>query len=593
MDKLIYAPQDKEYLNKLNEIVAANIRDNSFGVKALAMEMGCSHATLHRKITALTSKSCSRFIREVRLEKAMELLKGKAGTVAEIAYDVGFSSTTYFTKCFHDYFGYPPVKVKKKPINAVSPEEISSRDKATFHPIRSLAILPFENYTGDDSKDYLILGMHDALIGELGKLRTVRVLSKTSVMSLTGPDKSIHNIAKELKVDGIIEASVLFADHLIKIHVKLIQVYPEETQLWSQQFDTKISNVLILYSQIIKRIACEIQLNLTPDLKTMISVSREVNSECYKAYLRGKYYLYQLTEVGMRKGLEYLLEAVSIDPAEALAHAGLALGYLEIAHSPMNPGDAYLKAESAALQALKLDPKLAEAHLALAEIYIYATWNYDKSEKHFRHAIELNPCLSVAHYHYAWLLFLHNRHDEAVVEHELAQKHDPFNPLLVGHTGILYAFLGRFEEAFLQVNNSFELQKDCPDAYFALIETHLAMGNVSKAIEVGKKFIKTHPIWKWLLGYVYASTGYKKEATRILDELLAQPANGWNALGIAGILGNLGQMEEAYKWMGYEPHHAWVPFLTVMPMGKPFRKDERFNEFRKRWNLSDPELITD
>jgi len=290
----------------------------------------------------------------------------------------------------------------------------------------------------------------------------------------------------------------------------------------------------------------------------------------------------------------YLLricDKAGIDPAEAIAHAGLALGYLEIAHSPLNTGDEYAKAESAALQALKLDPKLAEVHLALAEIYLYATWNYDKSEKYFRQAIELNPSLSVAHYHYAWFLFLHNRQDEAIVEHELAQKYDPFNPLLVGHNGILYAFVGRYNDAFLQVKKSFELQKDCPDAYFALVETHLAMGDVSKAIEVGKKFIKTNPIWKWFLGYVYASTGHKEEATRILDELLAQPANGWNALGIAGILGNLGQMKEAYQWMEYEPHHAWVPFLTVMPMGKPFRKDERFNEFRKRWNLSDPELI--
>jgi len=593
MTERLYSPQDKKYLNKLYEIVETNIRDNGFGVTELAREMGSSHATLHRKITALTSKSCSRFIREVRLEKAMELLRAKAGTVAEIAYDTGFSSTTYFTKCFHDYYGYPPGEVKKSPLSAVLPEEYSHRDKTTLHPIRSLAILPFENYTGDDSKDYLILGMHDALIGELGKLKSVRVLSKTSVMSLTGQDRSIPNIAKELKVDGVIEASVLFADQLIKIHVKLIQVLPEETQLWSQQFDTKISNVLILYSQIIKRIASEIQLNLSPDLKTMISVSREVNSECYKAYLRGKYYLYQLTEEGMRKGIEYLQEAVSIDPAEAFSHAGLALGYLEIAHSPLNPGDAYVKAESAALQALKLDQTLAEVHLALAMINLYGTWNFDKSEKYFRQAIELNPSLSVAHYHYAWLLILHKRKDEAIVEHELAQKHDPFNPLIVGHTGILYALVGRYEDAFLQANKSFELQKDCPDAYFALVEMHLAMGKVSKAIEVGKEFIKTNPIWKWVLGYIYASTGHKKEATRILDELLAQPANSWNAFGITGVLGNLGRMEEAYKWMEYEPHHAWVPFLTVIPMGKPFRNDERFNEFRKRWNLSTLELISD
>jgi tetratricopeptide (TPR) repeat protein len=289
----------------------------------------------------------------------------------------------------------------------------------------------------------------------------------------------------------------------------------------------------------------------------------------------------------MKKGLEYLHKAVQIDPAEPFAHAGLALGYLEIAHGPLNPGDAYMKAESAALQAIKLDPDLAEAQLALAELNMYSTWNYSEAERYFRRAIELNPYLSMAHYHYAWLLMLLGRRDEAEVEHELAQKYDPFNPMIVGHMGILYAYLGRFDDAIREVNKSFGIQKACPDGYFALVETYLAQGRDDEAISACRTFVEGDPVWKWVLGYTYASTGYRQEAEQVLKELLNEKITSWNALGIAGIYGNMGNMEEAYRWMGYEPHHAWVPWLTVMYVGKPFWKDERFKEFKKKWNLSD------
>jgi tetratricopeptide (TPR) repeat protein len=235
---------------------------------------------------------------------------------------------------------------------------------------------------------------------------------------------------------------------------------------------------------------------------------------------------------------------------------------------------------------VKLEPDLAEAHLALAELGMYATFNYDQAEQHFKYALQLNPYLSTAHYHYAWLLFLLGRKDEAVVEHEFAQQFDPFNPIIVGHGGLLYTYLDRHDIALREIGKSFEIQKACPDGYYALVELYLIQGRINQAIETCKEFVESDPIWKWVLGYVYASTGHRKEAKQILYDLLNENINSWNALGITGIFGNLGEMEEAFKWMGYEPHHAWVPWLTVMPMGKPFWKEDRFAEFRRKWNLS-------
>lgn len=581
----IYLPDEQKYIDKLVEIVEENFHNSNFGVAELAMEMGISYSSLNRKLKAIARQSISQFIRETRLKRAMELLQLQVGSVAEVAYGVGFGSTSYFSKCFHEYFGYPPGEVRKRLIPKSDFNISPASDVIPNKVIESIAVLPFENFSGDQGHDFLVLGMHDALIGELGKLGSVRVISRTSVMAYADTRKSVREIARELDVDAILEASVPFIDESIRIQLKLFKAFPEEQQIWSQTFNVEMNNILKLYSKAIREFANEIRLTLSPLQVTQIADRREVNSESYKAYLRGKYFLYQLTEEGMKRGLEYLHEAVNIDPAEPFAHAGLALGYMEIAHGSLNPGDAYIRAESAAVQALKLDPNLAEAQLALAELNMYSKWKYDEAEKYFRRAIELNPFLSLAHYHYAWLLFLMGRHEEAVFEHELAQRYDPFNPMIVGHNGILFAYLGRYEEAIREVNKSFEIQKNCPDGYFALVETYLALGKDKEAIATNKKFVETNPEWLWVLGYTYAVTKQPQEADNVLDELLNSKITSWTAFGIAGIYCALGIMDEAGKWMAYEPHHAWVPWLSVMPMTKPVRHEGRFSEFMKLWQL--------
>lgn len=582
----VYLPDEQKYIEKLTTIVEEHFSDCNFGVAELAKEMGLSHSSLHRKLKAIARQSVSQFIRETRLKRAMELLQIQAGTVAEIAYGVGFGSTTYFSKCFHDYYGYPPGKVKKRFALRLNSDEYKDDSAAPPVRIRSIAVLPFDNYTGNENQAFLVSGIHDAIIGELGELTSLRVVSKTSVLAYSDSKKTIKEIASELDVDAIIEGSVVLEDEKIRIQLKLFKVHPEEKQLLSQAFHVEMSNLLKVYSQVIRKIGNEIQLKIKPGQHTRISERRELNPESYKAFLRGKYNLYQLTEEGIKKGLEFLHEAVRIDPADPFAYAGLALGYMEIAHGPLNPGDACVKAEWAARHALKLGPELAETQLALAELCIYYTWKFDEGEMHFKRALEINTNLSLAHYHYSWLLFLLGRNEEAIVEHELAQRCDPFNPMITAFTGALYGYLGRYEDAIREAHKSFDIQKDCPDGYYVLGETYLAMGREAEAIAAYQKLAEVDPVWKWWLGYMYAITNHNEEAKRVLNELLTSKITSWNAMGIAVIYGALGKKDEAWKWIAYEPAHAWVPWLAVMPMWKPLYDDPRFDDFVEGLNLA-------
>jgi TolB-like protein/AraC-like DNA-binding protein/Tfp pilus assembly protein PilF len=584
----VYLPSEQQYINKLIGIVEENFSNNNFGVAALAKGMGISHSGLHRKLKAISNQSISQFIRETRLKRARELLQLQAGTVAEVAYRVGFGSTTYFSKCFHDHYGYPPGEVKKH-LNSEPDSDLKTvHFEIPEKKIKSIAVLPFDNYTGDEGQAFLVFGMHDALIGELGHLGAIRVVSKTSVLAYSNSEKTIKEIATELGVDAIIEASVMIVEGKIRIQLKLFNAFPEEKQLWAQTFDVDMDNILKLYGQVIRKVASEIQYTLSPEQQTQLDEIREVNPNSYKAYLRGKYNLYLQTPEGIKKGLEYLHEAVRIDPAEPLAYAGLALGYLDIAHGPLNAGDAYVKAESAGRQAIKLDPNLAEAQLVQAEICMYVNWDFHEAEKYFKRALELNPNLSLAHYHFAWALFLFGRNDEALVEHELAWKCDPFNPGIAAFFGALLSYLGRYEDAILQVQKSFDILKDYPVGYFVLGETYLAMGKIDEAIEAHKKLAEFAPPWGWVLGYTYALTGHRDEAVNILNQLENAELSGWNALGLAVVYGALGMFDEAFKLIGYKPHHVWIPWIAAMPMWKPLHSDPRHCDFVKKLNL--PEI---
>ncbi len=476
------------------------------------------------------------------------------------------------------------IVINNKDVDVLNIDKTTNRSNTEI----SIAVLPFSNLTGNIEQDYLVKGQHDALYTELcklGQVKPLRVVGSRTVSAMSNDQMSIPDIARQINVDYLVEASVLSTGDSIILYIRLIQAFPEERPVLAITYTSDIRNILKLHSNIAGQIAEKINMGLTTENLIKLPSTRQVNPESYKAYLRGMYNLNQSSPEANKKGLEYLHEAVRIDPADPFAYATLALGYLEIAHGPLDPGDAVAKAEAAASQALKLDSTIAEIYLAMAELYLYSTWEFDKAEKYFKRAIKLNPNLDLAHYHYAWALYLFGRMEEAIVEHKLAQKYDPFNPLHTAWLGGLYCYNGQYEDAIREALKSLEIQKDYSNGLYVLGQTYLTMGREDEAIEAHKKLAEVAPWWKNALATTYAMTGHRDEAEKILNELEKSEVNPWNAYALTLLYGALGKNDEAFKWLAYEPHHIWVGWVAVMPEFKPLHDDPRFNDFVKRLNL--------
>jgi tetratricopeptide (TPR) repeat protein len=451
---------------------------------------------------------------------------------------------------------------------------------------QSILVLPCVNYLGTDTLDYYLAGMHDAMIGDIGKIGALRVISTTTAKTYKNTEKSIPEIASELGVNNIVEPSVMCLGDSVCIRLKAISAYPEEKQLWVRDFKVGKSEILNLYNMVTKEISKEMGTILTPEQERRLAEARTVDDEAYKAYLRGMYHLSMEIPEDNDKGLAYLHKAVEIDPDEPFAYAGLARGYLEIAHSALASGDELIKAEEAANQAIKLDTSLAEVYAVMAEIYLYDRWEWEKAEKYFIKALELDPNMALTHWHYAWTLYLLGRTEEAIIEHELAQKIDPFHPGITAQLGLLYCWVGRYEDALREAQKLLEIIKDYQRGYLTLGRIYLVMGRTEDAIEAHKKHVELNPRGKWALGFTYAKSGYRDEAEKILNELEKSEVSQIDALNLIRLNDALGKMDEAFKWLAYEPHHIILPWVAVSPLiSKQFREDPRFEDFLKRLNL--------
>lgn len=452
----------------------------------------------------------------------------------------------------------------------------------------SLAVLPFTNFTGDASQEWLVSGQHETLINELSKIsqiKPLRIISRNTVNAFKNYDKTISELAREIDVEYLVEASVMGTIDSVTLQLRLIEVFPQESVIWAQSCSSDFTNILKLHSDLAEQIAGKMNLEMSPEDIDKIPLSRTINPEAYKAYLRGMYELNQLTPGSVEKGLEHFHKAVEIDPGEPFAYAGLSLAYQEIAHGPLDPGDALEKAEAAALQAFRLDTTLAETYSAMAEVYLYKTWEFYKAEEYFLKALELNPNLALTHYHYSWALYLWGRMDEAIIEHKLAQKFDPFNPLHTAWLGALYTFDGQHEKAIETAFKALEMRKEYVVSYYVLGMAYLELGRIEEAIEAHEKLYDLYPLWSMSLGRTYVKAGRIEDAEKLLRELEQAPVIPFTAIGRAVLHASLGNNDEAFKWLNYEPHHSWAAWSAVMPEFSALRDDPRYAKFLERLNL--------
>ena len=452
--------------------------------------------------------------------------------------------------------------------------------------IKSLAVLPLENLTGDTEQEYFADGMTEALIANLGKIGALQVRSRTSIMQYKDARKPLPEIARELNVEAVVEGSVMRVADQVRITAQLIDA-PTDTHLWADSYERDLRDILALLSDVARTIARQIEIKLTPDQEARLAAKRPVNPETYEAYLKGMFHLNKMTPEGTEKGLDYLRQAIEKDPEDPLAYGGLALGYVTSAHGPGAPPDAWTQAEAAAITALELDETSTEAYAALAMVKVYRDWDWEGAAEAYQRALKLNPSLAMTRAHYSFYLLLFNRTDEALAEMRRVQEVDPLTPLWPTYQGWQYWWTGQYDEAIHEASKSLELASDFPAALYVLGSAYAEKGMYEEAIEAHQKAGALSREWKPGLGCSYAMAGRLDEARVVLAELEAD-STPWDTFFIAQIYAVLGEKDEAFRWLEAAygpPNHPYVPWIRHPHAFKPLHDDPRFGDLLRRMNL--------
>lgn len=390
--------------------------------------------------------------------------------------------------------------------------------------IESIAVLPLENLSRDPEQEYFADGMTEELISELAKISALRVISRTSVMRYKGTKQPLPQIARELGVDALVEGAVVRAGDRVRVTANLVQALPEK-HLWAQSYERNLRDILTLQSDVATAIAREIQVKLTPQEQQRLASTRPVNPEAYEAYLKGLYSWHLFTVEGFKKAVEYYQQAIQKDPGYAQAYSGLADSLVQLGGRLLPPKEVMPKAKAAALRALELDDKLAEAHTSLAFVLTFYEWDWQAAEREYKRALELNPGYPLAHTVYGHYLAARGRPLEGVEELRRASELEPANSGF--HCGLARSFYyaRRYHEAIEVYRKARELAPNSPVDCIFLGMAYEQEFRFDEAIAVYQDSISISPgppLTIAALGHAYASAGKQGEAQKALNQLLAR-----------------------------------------------------------------------
>ena len=471
------------------------------------------------------------------------------------------------------------------------------RDRLLGRPlageVTAIAVLPLKNLSGDPGQEYFVDGMTEALITELGKISSLQVLSYQSVIGYRKTTKPLPQIARELKVDALLEGAALGSGHRIRITANLVQAVPER-HLWAETYEFDPRDILTVQGEVARSVARQIRVRLTPQEQVRLTNSRAVDPEAYKVYLLGRAYSTKAqTPTNWMKAKEYFEKAIEKDPGYAPAYASLAEHYMRAGQWALtrDPSDARLQARQWAEKALKLDDTLAEAHNALARVK-QGEWDWAGADREYRRAIELNPNYPGARIWYAMYLYAMQRFDEAVAQAQRAQQLDPASPLINTWAGAAYFYAGRLEEAIASIQKALELDPSYSDASWVLARHYLTLGmNHQAIVELQKALIfnKKEPFVLGTLAHAYARAGQREEAQKLVGELKRIVAEREYVPAFSLIYAYVGldDKEQAFAWLerSYQEHKPKMVWLNVDPLLDPLRPDPRFHDLVRRMGL--------
>ena len=459
-------------------------------------------------------------------------------------------------------------------------------------PVRSLAVLPLENLSGDPLQEYLADGMTEELIGRLANIRGLRVISRTSAMHFKNTTLSVPEIAKTLGVDAIVEGSIIREGGEVRVHAELIRGATDE-HIWAGEYQREYRSLLALQDEVTRNITERIEISLTPQERLTLAYTHPIDPEAHEDYLKGRYHFNQRTQDALNTSTRFFQQAVMRDPGYALAYSGLADAYAMLGFRGGFPSkDALSRAKAAALKAIELDDKLAEPHASLAFIAETYEWNWAMAEREYKRAVQLNPGDARTHNWYAGYLMYTGRLEEGISEARRARELDPLSlPVNNALAGRLLA-AGRYDLALEQVQKTLQLDPHFAPARQTQGWAYLHNGKREEAIQEFQRALQlsgTEDTDLMLdLGFAYAIAGKRREAGRILDKLKSLRERGVVPSGSIAILyGALGDSNEAFAWLekAYEERDPQLTYLKAGRRFEPLRQDPRFRELVQRVGL--------
>jgi len=446
----------------------------------------------------------------------------------------------------------------------------------------TLAVLPFENLSGDRDQEYLATGVSDALITELGKIAGLRVISRQSVLHLRGSERPLGELARELRADALVEGTVLREGTRLRVTAQLIQARPEQ-HLWAESYEGELNDLLGLLGRVARTAARSMAVVLTPEEEVRLARRVEVSAEAQVAYLRARFHLGKWSRQDIEKGLAYLHEAIAIDPNYAAAWAELAtcmalLGYW--GHVPWRV--AYPSSKQAAARALALDPGSSAAHVAAAWTRQLCDWDLDGCEKELMRAVELSPSSAEAHVYYgAFLLEARNDRQAAFREGRLALQLDPVSAFTSASVAWLYLFAGQPEAAADQAARSLELYPNALQALYVLGWARVAQGLYADAVGLLERARALSPDSMTIgyLGHAYGRAGRADDARAALAELMRRNVQEPVPVkSLIAIYTGLGDYDRAFECIdrAFADRDPAVFSLRIGPPFQPLANDPRF-----------------
>jgi serine/threonine-protein kinase len=479
----------------------------------------------------------------------------------------------------------------------------SRPSSATIEPTttKSIAVLPFENASGNAGLEYLSDGLTETLINSLAQLPNLSVKARTSVFRYRTRNVSPQQVGKELGVQAVLTGRMVQHGDDLALFLSLVDT-ATENQLWGKQYDQKLTDLVRLQTQIAQDVSENLKTKLTIADQQKLAKRYTVKPEAYRLYLQGRYLWNKRTERDMSKSLEYYQQAVAIDPNYALAYTGIADAYVNLTmgfnFAPMRSSINLPNAEKAVLKALELDDTLAEAHVSKAVIKERWDWDFAAAEQEYKRAIALNPDYATAHLRYSVFLSAMGRFDEALTEIDRARQLDPLSPLFAVESARPYTLMGRYERAVEILQKVVEIDPNFMRAHHMLAVNYSAMGRYEEALreihrafelvggenrEDGTKRVND------TLAIIYAHAGRRTEALKILKEMDKQEKEGKYTYIFtrSAVYSELDDREQAFKWLekAYAERSPAMADLKAAHVFDKIRDDRRFTELMRRVGL--------